>query len=128
MQHTTKARTRKPRPSFLKLYTGFARNAINSIVDGPRPFESLRVLMYFLCYSEYSNIIDYGTQQDLAKLLGVKQANVSRAFTNLHRAGILIKYNGKYRLDKRFAWIGDNRLTTAQIMAWNLHNQKEGNK
>jgi CRP-like cAMP-binding protein len=84
-----------------------ARIIQERINTGPRPGVTLGVWMAALSYAAYSTGEIEATREQLAKLAGTTDGEVSRALARLAKIGALVRSgHGRYALNPAVAWSG----------------------
>lgn len=99
-----------------------AQTPLDTIADDTRfTGETLRVLLKLCAKLDFENWVNV-SQADLARQMGLKPGNFSRAITKLLAEGILLKGpsvgNRKtYRLDPAYGWKGSAKTHRAELNA-----------
>jgi hypothetical protein len=96
----------KPWP-YVMLSREQAREILRRISAGERPGVTASVWMAALSYAAYGTGEIEATRQELAKLLGTNEREVSRALSRLVELGALVRTGrGRYMIHPSAAWNG----------------------
>lgn len=99
-----------------KFFMGF-QDAFVELAKKKLPAGAKNVLLLILGKIDYENELNL-SQAEIAKLLGMRKQNVSRAITQLVKAGVLQpqdpKRHTRIRLNNRYAWRGTLKTLRAR--------------
>lgn len=99
-----------------KFFMGF-QDAFIELAKKKLPAGAKNILLLILGKIDYENELKL-SQAEIAKLLGMRKQNVSRAITQLVKAGVLQpqdpKRHTRIRLNNRYAWRGTLKTLRAR--------------
>lgn len=98
------------RQNGFKGWVAMSQEAVEAIATNIKDSEDLRVFLMLVAKLDFDNYIQV-PQVDIAKALGMKRSNVSRAIKNLVERQILLKgpkagRSWTYRLNPAYGWKG----------------------